>query len=121
MVFLGGGVGSICRYGIGKWINRASIPTFPYSTLLVNLLACLAIGMLAGSQAQKDLFSPAIKYLFIIGFCGGFSTFSAFSIESMKLWQDGNLTAFFIYILISIIGCILLTFVGFFVAQKFFQ
>ena len=117
-VFIGGGIGSISRYLGGKWINSFTHPAFPYATLFVNLLACLIIGMLAGTQIQKEFISPTIRYFLMIGFCGGFSTFSAFSFESVKLLQEGNITSFFIYVLVSVTGCILLTLGGIVLIQK---
>src|SRR5689334_10264315 len=93
LVFLGGGFGSICRYLLGKIPGNSS---FPLSTFLVNILACLVLGILAGIASSRPELASDIRTFGIIGFCGGFSTFSAFSYQNLELIQAGqSLTAIF--------------------------
>ena len=100
LVALGGGLGSVCRYGIGNLLARHSA-VFPWSTLLVNLLASLLLGLLTGLSFRGEL-SATYRVLFMAGFCGGFSTFSTFSAETMYLMQDGR----FGYALLNVLGSV---------------
>ena len=82
MVGLGGAIGSIARYKFGGFVlHRSEAWNFPLSTFSVNLLGCLAIGVLAGLVERHDLFSPYTRLFLFTGFLGGFTTFSAFAYE----------------------------------------
>ncbi len=87
-VFLGGGLGSLLRYGIARWIAPYA-PLFPYATLLANVLSCILLGYLAGLSLRGSLDEPS-KLFLITGLCGGFSTFSTFSNETFGLLQAGH-------------------------------
>jgi CrcB protein len=86
LVFLGGGIGAAARHGVGLLSLKTFGPAFPWGTMAVNvigsLLAGLAIGLLAATEAGQ----PARLFL-ITGFLGGFTTFSAFSLDALTLWQ----------------------------------
>lgn len=88
MVFLGGGLGSLCRYGVGKLMLNAT-PQFPSGTLIANILSCILLGYLFGITQKSGLADPA-KLLWMTGFCGGFSTFSTFSLETFVLFETGQ-------------------------------
>jgi len=93
VVFLGGGIGSICRYGLFLLVQPFQ-PRFPWATLLANGLACLALGLFLGWHNAGYL-SDQKRLLLATGFCGGFSTFSTFTAESWQFVQTGHtLTAF---------------------------
>lgn len=111
--FLGGGL----RYLISVFFNQKVNPDFPYATLSVNLFGCLLIGVLYG-LFEKSLINNDWKLLLTTGLCGGFTTFSAFSIESLQLIKQGNLIAMLIYILISIVIGITLTYAGYLMAKS---
>ena len=83
-VFLGGGLGSVLRLAVGKWSLAALGPAFPWGTLAVNILGSLAIGLIAG---RPGLLGPDAKLLLVTGLLGGFTTFSAFSLDTLTLWQ----------------------------------
>lgn len=102
LVGLGGGLGSICRYIAGTFIQQQSTSSFPYGTLIVNILGSLLIGVLMGIVGKNFSYSLDIKLLFITGFCGGFTTFSTFSAENFQLLQNGQYSWAFIYTLTSI-------------------
>lgn len=89
-VFLGGGLGSLARYGISMLMVRLQLNSFPWATLISNTASAFIIGILMGSQlVGKDAESSIWKYFLAVGFCGGFSTFSAFSMETVELAQNG--------------------------------
>lgn len=108
-VFIGGGLGSLCRYGFSKAFPYTS--GFPLATFIANVLACLVLGYLIGLEMKKDL-GMTSKLLLMTGFCGGFSTFSTFSGESFQLLESGNSTMAIIYMITSLLVCLIGIFVG---------
>lgn len=88
LVFLGGGLGSVCRWGIGLLLQPLQL-RFPWATLAANGLACLIIGYLLGWQLGQGL-TEQKRLLLAVGFCGGFSTFSTFTAETWQLWQQDH-------------------------------
>ncbi len=104
-VFLGGGLGAMARYAISTWIQ---VPDkgFPTATLLANSISCIILGVLMGIAIQKGL-SNKMQWLAMTGFCGGFSTFSTFSAESFRLLEVGEYKTALLYILASLIVCLM--------------
>jgi CrcB protein len=89
MVGSGGFVGALARYGVSGLVHRqASLTTFPFGTLVVNLLGCFAIGILAGLAEVRQLFGPEFRTFALIGVLGGFTTFSTFGYETVALVRD---------------------------------
>jgi CrcB protein len=88
---LGGFVGSILRYSVSGFVQDLSRSIdFPYGTLAVNLIGCLAIGFLSQLAETRGYFTAETRTLVFIGVLGGFTTFSAFSNETMNLWREGE-------------------------------
>lgn len=112
MVFIGGGLGSICRYGIARLL-KAQAWDFPLATFIANALACIVLGALMGWSLRNDM-NNSTKLLMMTGFCGGFSTFSTFSLETYQLLQTGN----YVYALVNIMGSVLVCLVCIFIGLK---
>ena len=111
LVFIGGGLGSVCRYLISE-ITYFKNLIFPYPTLLTNLLGCFLIGLILGWSIKNSNINSSLIILFTVGFCGGFTTFSSFSYESLTLINNNQLLNLFIYIFSSILIGIFAVFVG---------
>ena len=102
-VFLGGGLGSLVRYGTSIWL-RGSSGQFPLSTLLVNLLGCFLLGYLVTSPMFGERLSVPMRVGLTTGFLGGFTTFSTFGLDSVRLLQNGALLWMFSYTAMSVFG-----------------
>lgn len=113
-IFLGSGLGGVTRYLISKAISANNTYAFPLGTLVVNFMACFILGCILG---LGDKVSANSRLLFATGFCGGFSTFSAFSGETLLLLQEGNYLQASLYILASVIVCIAATFFGYWIVK----
>ena len=112
LVGVGGFVGSVFRYWLALFIGRQLSSTFPLGTLTVNVLGCLLIGILAGLSERGTILSPETRILLTTGFCGGFTTFSTFSYESITLMQDGEFFYLAGNVVISVVAGLLSTYLG---------
>ena len=111
-VFIGGGVGAAVRHGV----NRASLaylgPAFPYGTLIVNIVGSLLMGVLAELFLLKGGGSQTFRLFLTTGLLGGFTTFSAFSVDAALMWQRSDYAALGTYILASVLISIVALFLG---------
>lgn len=101
LVFVGGGLGSLCRYGLGLWLGPSN--SFPLATFVANILSCILLGVLV-ALASRQLLSPEYRLLLITGFCGGFSTFSTFSYELVQLMRQAQWLASLFYMAASLLA-----------------
>jgi len=108
MVFLGGGLGSICRYGISIWFHENHLG-FPTKTFLANLISCMILGLMMGLILRHEV-DDKIKLFIMAGFCGGFSTFSTFSGEVFSLIEANQYAIAFAYVACSVIICTIVLF-----------
>jgi CrcB protein len=102
LIFIGGGLGSLLRYLIGIISLKFWPNTFPVGTLITNFLACLLLGVIVYGLSDKMNQYDWIKPFLLIGFCGGFSTFSTFSHETVQLINSGNVTLAILNIFLSL-------------------
>ena len=110
LVFLGGGLGSICRYGIAHLLENSKT-VFPLATLFANIISCVILGILVGINLKGGIHHHH-KFLLMTGFCGGFSTFSTFTSETFHLFQNGHLMHAFFNIFGSLLICLICVFIG---------
>lgn len=115
LVFLGGGAGSVLRFLISKTLNPLWI--IPLGTFLVNIAGSLLIGIILGLGLRQEFLSPNATLLLATGFCGGFTTFSAFSYENQELLKAGDFLNFGIYTAGSIFLGIAAIMVGIYISR----
>ena len=106
LVAAGSALGGAARFGV--YLLMARVSGFPWGTLTVNYLGSFVIGWLAATQL-----SPGTRLLWMTGICGGFTTFSAFSLDAISLVRDGQAPKAFAYVAASLIGCLAATWFGF--------
>lgn len=111
LIGIGGGAGSIMRYLFGMYFTNSS-RSFPYATFTVNVIGALLIGLLMG-YLQKPNSLQVLSPILVVGFCGGFTTFSTFSKETVLLFQQQQWVLGFIYVILSLVCCLVATFLGF--------
>lgn len=87
---VGGIIGTVARYILAGTVYQFFGATFPYGTLAVNLIGCFLIGFLAALSDEKFLLSPNMRILLMVGFCGAFTTFSTFMLETANLMKEGE-------------------------------
>jgi len=104
VVGLGGFLGSALRFMISGWAQRLSpMGAFPVGTLAVNVIGCLAIGLLGGLADQRQLLDSGQRLFLMVGVLGGFTTFSSFAFETLGLAQDGALLRVFANVLLQLL------------------
>jgi CrcB protein len=111
LIALGGAAGSLLRYLLGGAMQRMSASGFPVGTLVVNVSGCFIIGVLVRQFMNMQL-SPELRALLIVGFCGGFTTFSTFSAETLGLIEGGEYTRAMSYVILSLGLCLTATLAG---------
>jgi CrcB protein len=93
LVFVGGGVGALLRYELGGWVQGHAGAALPWGTFAVNALGCLAIGLLATAIDEHRVGGPGVRAFLLPGLLGGFTTFSAFGLETWRLLEAGTTIA----------------------------
>lgn len=98
LIAFGGGIGSVLRYLTSVLVQKYYASVFPLATLITNVLGCFIIGLLMGVFEKNQVVTSDLKWLFVTGFCGGYTTFSTFGYENISLFQNNNSALAFLYI-----------------------
>ncbi len=116
LVFIGGGFGSVARYLLSKVLNDSS-NGIPYGTFLANILGSLFIGIILGLAVKNEALTENHTLLLATGFCGGFTTFSAFAYENHVFLKSGDFMSFALYTIASFVIGFLAVFFGMYVVK----
>ena len=98
LIAFGGGIGSVLRYLTSVVVQKYYANIFPLATLITIVLGCFIIGLLMGVFEKNQVVTSDLKWLFVTGFCGGYTTFSTFGYENISLFQNNNSALAFLYI-----------------------
>lgn len=112
LVGIGSGIGGVCRYLISLFMSHSQ-NGFPWGTFVANIAGCMLIGILWGVASRFQNLSTAFSLLLMVGFCGGFTTFSTFSKEGLAMLQTNNFTLFTLYTVGSIVLGIVAVAIGY--------
>ena len=115
LLFVGAGgfAGAVARYLLGGWILHHTLAQkFPWSTFGINVLGCLIIGLLSGLIERLDWFAPQMRLLLLTGLLGGFTTFSAFGLETVHLLRRGEPWIAVVYATASVVVCVAAVWIG---------
>ncbi len=117
LVGIGGAIGSILRYLTATFVNNKFLSTFPFGTLTVNITGCFLIGVIY-ALAEGNKIGPDLRFFLAVGVCGGFTTFSTFSMESFSLLREGHLLYACAYMGASVVLGVLATFIPVMLIEK---
>ncbi|WP_193075098.1 fluoride efflux transporter CrcB [Pseudomonas sp. FME51] len=112
VIALGGALGALSRVGLASGVQLLWPGTFPLATFIINLLGCLAIGILYGLWLNRPELSPLLQQGLMIGFLGAFTTFSTFSLDAWRLLENGQSLLALGYVLLSVCLCLIATWAG---------
>lgn len=118
-IALGSALGGLARYGASGWVARQWGETFPWGTVLVNISGCFLIGVIACFAATEGRvwMSAWQREFLMLGFCGGYTTFSSFSLQTLNLLRDGDWLRATLNVVGSVLGCMIAVWLGYAVGQ----
>lgn len=111
IVFLSGGLGALMRFGINQWIPF-SLGQFPWATFFVNALGAFLIGLGYALIVEKVSLSEYWRHALMVGFLGGFTTFSTFALETLLMITQGYLSLGIAYLMVSVVVCLIFAAIG---------
>ncbi len=107
LIMAGGGLGALCRYGLGIAGGRVMGAGFPWGTLAANMIGCFLIGIAFGLAGRAHWFTPDVRLFFMTGFLGALTTFSTYALESVNLLRNGSHAGLTNFLINNIGGCLL--------------
>jgi CrcB protein len=120
---VGGFLGTIARYLVSSAIAGVVGETFPWGTVIVNISGCFVIGVIAIATGPdgRVVVAPDFRQFLMIGICGGYTTFSSFSLQTLTLLRSGDFAAAIGNVVVSVVACMLAVWAGAVIAQAFNQ
>jgi CrcB protein len=118
LIALFGALGCLTRYFLSGWVYALLGRGFPYGTFAVNIVGAFLIGLIMEFSMRSTLISPSLRTGLTIGFLGGLTTFSTFSYETFRLLEDGELLIAMGNVLVSVVVCLLFTWLGILAARQ---
>ena len=119
-VCFGSALGGGARYLAAQWVSERLGPSLAYGTLAVNTLGSFLIGVVMYAGTEAAAISPMLRLALTTGVLGGFTTYSTFSYETLRYLQEGNWATALVNIVVTVLGCLLLTFLGWTLARWLF-
>lgn len=119
LVGFGGFIGSIARFLVSKLNISWQFMSIPMGTLTVNVVGSFIIGLLVAISAKSEMFSSDLRLFLMVGFCGGFTTFSSFTNENLALMQNGQILTVLLYTSVSILLGFLAVYLGYIIPDYF--
>ena len=116
-IAIGGAIGSVLRFLTTVFVSKFWSNQFPLATFIANIIGCFLIGFFIGILAKNNLNDSNLKWILVTGFCGGFTTFSAFGMENFNLFQNNNSILAFGYIGLSILLGLFAIWLGLFISK----
>ena len=117
LVLLGGGIGTLCRYGVSNVAARLYGDAFGWGTLCVNLVGCFLIGLAFAMGVERNVLSPSLRLFLVTGFLGALTTFSTFAMESVSFARDGLAMTTVLNLLANNVGGLVLVVVGMWIGR----
>jgi CrcB protein len=114
LLIIGSGsfIGGVARYLVSRFIQNGVISSFPFGTIVVNIIGCFLIGLIYGISERGNMINAEWRIFLTVGFCGGFTTFSTFAYENVSLLRDGNFFLFALYTSLSVFLGLLAIYLG---------
>jgi CrcB protein len=118
LIGMAGLIGTLARYWLSGWADERWGASFPAGTLIVNLLGCLAIGFLFHATEEKYLIDPVLRSAILVGFLGGFTTFSSFGVQTFTLLREGEIFLASVNVVVSNVVGLMLVWAGYTVSRS---
>jgi fluoride exporter len=117
-IAIGSALGGVSRYLFGGFVQRLVDTTFPAGTLVINITGSFLLGLILRYAVETPTLTPEVRAFLTVGFCGGYTTFSTFSYETLELLRDGEWMRASVYVAASVLLSLLGTFIGFALARE---